>query len=506
MKNRNIMLNIGYHIFCICTSLIVLPSCALLFGTLYLVREVINTFLKCSAKGRFKLAQPIDAVCSTNLKYTVCGYIRPTTNQISLEELRKRISENPEFCSGPYKKLKYRPCTKFGFACWEDVSSKFDINEHIKYFPGTQDKILTENEMKKLLTEYVNISKLTKNERPAWEFLVMPQVRMKSELDGAVEIYFVFIFQLDHGYMDGNCCQRFLKQCVMDPDEEIRVPVDLIKTQGNEQRLLIPMILPNYRLFIYGPARILQTIFFNRKSVHFTDKQKTAGSSTTAMFARSKLNMSSLAMNRIRVAYGCHTRSVIISTFLTALHKFAEDRGLRTPPYFKVGFAHAKLPYPNDEPQNRFCLIVKRLPLKDQLETQLREIDKILKITPKSKHELDFGFSFITLLGLLPVFIIRFVKRAVTVSTCGISGVPSVSKFGTIQNGVAETIFGIPPLVDGVDYTCAYNNYGNISNILLLMRSTPLLENEHDVRDFVVEFDNCLRELEQRAKGMQLLE
>ncbi|ODM88288.1 hypothetical protein Ocin01_18394 [Orchesella cincta] len=468
------------------------------------LRQIVDAFLICRYNGRFKLLHPMDANCSLNLscspQFASCMYVRLNKADFSLEKLRQKINDNPEFQSGPYKKLQYRLCSKFGFPFWEDMSmsGRFNIKEHIKLFPGIGDKPIADFELMSLLNKCTNSKdSSTNHQQPDWDILILPQVRMKwsSQNDTGVAL----IIRMNHSYMDGNSAQSFLRACVIDPEESDRIPIDYMNEKGNAPHSFSRKLIHNGRILLYGPMHIARTIFCNKDSIHLYP-ENFSPSKRAIMLAVSNFRMANVSMNKIRVAYGIKSRTVITSAFLSALRITAERKGFKTPNYLNVGITHARGPYSEQKLENRFSLLVQCLPLSELSLSSLTESERLIEINADNEHEVDAMFWLLSLIGLLPRKLFQ-IFRPHAVKTC-LTGTPSMEKLCKIQNGLLEATIPIPPMVDGFDYICAYHNYGGMFTVSFVISTTEVIENSTELADFVAEFDSYLQNLQKRANNI----
>ncbi|ODM90105.1 hypothetical protein Ocin01_16577 [Orchesella cincta] len=242
--------------------------------------------------------------------------------------------------------------------------------------------------------------------------------------------------------------------CVLDPEESDRLPIDYMNQKGNVLESFSTKLI---RIDYLGRCIFLAPFFCNMESIHLCI-ENLSPSEGTIMLVTSNFRMTNVAMNKIRAAYGIKSRTVITSAFLTALRMTAERKGFKPPNYLKVGITHARGPYSERKLENRFSSLVQCLPLSELSSTSLTESEKLIEINADNEHEVDAFFYLLTLLGLLPKKLLQ-ICRPHLVKTA-LTGTPSSEKMFKIQNGLLEAIIPIPPRVDGLDYICAYHNYG----------------------------------------------
>ncbi|CAL8085156.1 unnamed protein product [Orchesella dallaii] len=119
-----------------------------------------------------------------------------------------------------------------------------------------------------------------------------------------------------------------------------------------------------------------------------------------------KLRMSSSTSNKIRIAFDCHTRSVIIYAFLPALHRLGERSEIPTPPQVNMALTYAIPSYPKNKLVNRVSLISKMLPLAGP--NLLQQIDGITRVTEGNAHEIT-ALHWGVLVGLSPAVALSFI-------------------------------------------------------------------------------------------------
>ncbi|CAL8085153.1 unnamed protein product [Orchesella dallaii] len=88
----------------------------------------------------------------------------------------------------------------------------------------------------------------------------------------------------------------------------------------------------------------------------------------------------------------------------------------------------------------------------------------------------------------------------IVVHPCGMTTAPSSGHCFQFLGGSAESVFVLPPMVNGSEYVCAFVTYGGNLSVTFRVGSTRLIQNQYDFQNFIVEFDNCLKELEIEAR------
>ncbi|CAL8085174.1 unnamed protein product [Orchesella dallaii] len=496
---------IPYIFLCFWTSVITLPIVLLLFLIISIVRLLLATYLCYATKGRIHLMEPTDSMVSVDfdlspVNYMMCFHVRLDITEQKLEGLREKIRKHLD--SPPYNKLKLRLCTKAGFSCWEDLSgsSEFDIKNHVKLCPGVEswEKSISETELMSLVSKALN-SSLKQSGKPDWEILIVPRVRMKTNSDEAVgEPLTTLIIRLHHSYMDGNCALGFLQACLFDTDGVTTSSLETLNVLPSDPWYSQKQLGLLTKVLLYGPLYMI-TLFIGgigRISRVFHET-----TSDVTFVGRTKLRMSSSTLNKIRMAFDCQTRSVITYAFLSTLHRLAERSRIPIPPEVRMGITHAMPPYPKNKLSNRFTIISKKLPLAGP--NQLEQIDGIARVSEENAHEVTALLWTVKLAAQFPaVLYLRFTNGAV--HPCGMTAAPSSERRFRLLGGPVESAFALPPMVNGSHYICAFCTYGGNLSVAFRVASTPLVQDQYEFQNFIMEFENCLKELEIEA-GMKIV-
>ncbi|CAL8085150.1 unnamed protein product [Orchesella dallaii] len=387
---------IGYTLLSFWTSVITLPIILLLFVIGYMVRFVLATYLRYATKGRIHLMEPTDSIYSLEFErspgnYTICFLVRQAITQQKLEEVREKLSKHLD--SPPYNKLQYRICTKAGYSCWEDLSgsSEFDIKDHVKLCPGVEswEKSISETKLMSLVIKSLN-SSLKQSGKPDWEILIVPRVRMNAEnSDEAAGLpLMALIIRIQHSYMDANCAIGFLKTCLFDAESVTTTSLETYNMLASDPWYSQRRFGLLARVLLYGP---LYSITLYIEGMRRSNRVLHQITSDATFVGRSKLRMSSSTLNKIRVAFDCHTRSVLIYAFLSALHRLGERSEVHTPPQVNMALTYAIPPYPKNKLMNRVSLISKMLPLAGP--NLLQQIDGITRVSEGNAHETNAIFG-----------------------------------------------------------------------------------------------------------------
>ncbi|CAL8085373.1 unnamed protein product [Orchesella dallaii] len=489
-----------YILLYICATsfsiLFVLP----LFGIMYLVRVLVSMTISYCYKD-IKLMSPLDATSCVDVdghsfNFIICCLISTPNALPMLEKLRVRIGAHVN-SDGPYKKLRYRLCTRLGYPCWEDtgVNGQIDIRNHVKLCPGVDDvrKTFSEKEMMNLFKDNVKSQHNHVPEQPDWGIFLIPKVRIQSEkFNSQTPAHAAILINFNHGYMDGNSAGQFLKTCFLDYEEEITVEV-MRKLQDTEESLR-QRLIRYFRVIFYAPFSFAQVFIRNKHSIfHVTSP----GSGTTFVgCSLSKIHGSS--MNKVRTAFNCGTRSAISFAFLKTMVRVAERKGFSPPEFVNFACTHARLiPSSHLEPHNGFVLLIQTIPTSGS--EQLAEIEKRLQINEDNDYELDACLMAFYFMGLMPSRMTSLMKKQLTVFPCGLTLVPASERIYRIESSYVNYVFGCPPIVPGTNYTCAFTYYAGKFNITFHLTKTPLVETQFEFQDFITEFEQCFNDLVMEA-------
>ncbi|CAL8127805.1 unnamed protein product [Orchesella dallaii] len=467
-----------------------------IFGLVFLARQFVHLILRYTTQGRFQLMDPTDAACCVDYErfpanYILCFHVRTNINEESLQKLRDKVSKR--IVTSPYKKLQFRLCTKFGFLCWEDLSSssEFNITDHIKLCPevSTWEKTISQNDLMSLAKTVMNSSLQSKG-KPDWEILVVPRLAMKGSLDyPRPEILSTLIIRLNHGYMDANCAIKFVQDCIFD-GERTTSSITTLNMPTDSESFLSRMTL-FIRVFLYGPMHM--TSFLQSISKRSIVNETCSG---PTFIGRSKLNMSYATLNKIRMAFECETKSIVTHALLTAISRSAETSGFSMPKQLNISFAHAMPPYNEELLENKFSVVLRTVPTFGP--NQLAEIDKKIRVTKRDTHEVIVIFWLGKVVGCLPLKLFRLLRKDVA-CPCTLTMVAASEHRFKFQGGIVESGFGVPPLVDGSQYMSSIGIYGGTLRVTFHIACTPLVKHQHDFQNLITEFDNCLINLQEQA-------
>ncbi|CAL8085133.1 unnamed protein product [Orchesella dallaii] len=493
---------IGYTLLSFWTSLITLPIVLILFVIGNMVRLVVATYLRYATKGRIHLMEPTDSMNNLEYErspgnYILCFFVRQPITHQKLEEVRERLRRHLD--SPPYNKLQYRICTKAGYSCWEDLSGRpeFDIKDHVKLCPGVEswEKSISETKLMQLVSKVLN-SSLKQSGKPDWEILIAPRVRMNADNSDETpgEPMSTLIIRMQHSYMDGYCAIAFLQTCLFDVEGVTTTFIESVSKLPKEPWYSQRRLGLFAKVLLYGPFYMV-TLFIG--GIRRSNRVLHEITSDATFIGRSKLRMSPSTLNKIRIAFNCHTRSVIIYAFLSALHRLGERCEISAPPQVRMVFTHAMPPYPKNKLVNKVSLISKMLPLAGP--NLLQQIDGITRVSEENAHEILAIHWGSKLVGLSPAVALNFIADNV-VHPCGMTTASSSERCFRFFGGDVESVFGLPPMVNGSEYLCAFCTYGGNLSVAFRVGSTQLVQNQYDLQNFIVEFDNCLKELEIEAR------
>ncbi|CAL8085364.1 unnamed protein product [Orchesella dallaii] len=499
MKTKSSKMQFFYILLYICTTLFVLVFVLPLLGIMYLVRVLVSMTIRYCYKD-IKLMSPLDATSSVNVdgrSFSFSfGCLVSTQNAIPmLEKLRVRIGTHVN-SDGPYKKLRYRLCTRLGYPCWEDtgVDGEIDIGNHVKLCPGVEDerKTFSEKEMMKLFRDNINSQRNIVAQQPDWGIFLIPKVQIKSEkFSSQTPPHAAIFIQFNHGYMDGNSAVHFIKTCVFDEEEDITTVEVMRKPQDTKS--LRHRLIRYFRVVFDSPFSFAKVVIRNKHSIFHV----TSPSSEATFVGCSISKIQSSSMNKVRAAFNCGTRSVVSFAFLKAVMRVADRKGFSPPKFVNYACTHSIVPYSHLKPQNGFAFLIRTIPTSGS--DQLVEIDKLLQVNEDNEYELDAGLMAFYFMGLMPSRILSLFKEQLAVFPCGATLVPASGRMYKIESSCVNYIFCCPPAIPGTNYTCAFNYYEGKFNVTFHLRRTPLVETQFEFQDFIAEFEQCFNDLVMEA-------
>lgn len=174
------------------------------FTLMYLGNEILRVIVNYRLKKKYGphttvLEEGSDAVWlykAENGKRQIL-YLAINDNQMDLERHRQNYLD--KVLSSPnYLKLKQIFTEDFGFNI-QKYDVNFDIKNHVKYFKGSENKVITEEE----LMDHVlpALSEDLDNSKPQWEDVIIP--RFKYDKDDE-KVRSARVFRIHHAYMDGG--------------------------------------------------------------------------------------------------------------------------------------------------------------------------------------------------------------------------------------------------------------------------------------------------------------
>lgn len=124
-------------------------------------------------------------------------YLAINDDPMDLERHRQNYLE--KILSRPqYQKLKKIFCVDFSFNI-QKYDENFDIRNHVKILEGTEDRIVTEEElMDHLLPQ---LSEEMDESKPQWEDITIPNFKYDKDDD---KVRSARVFRVHHAYMDGG--------------------------------------------------------------------------------------------------------------------------------------------------------------------------------------------------------------------------------------------------------------------------------------------------------------
>lgn len=433
-------------VFCFVTVYYLwLPTFLLPFILLLVYRTALSIIFKVVHREKYKLMEAADAA------HTFDSYANINTitffiyvdGPIDIEELQSRVEKlflklSNRTGKSPYWKLLYLARRKFGFMCWEDMSSSFDVEQHVRYLPGFDQN----NQVYREADLFEAISELSCKEwdcnRPKWEFLVTPQL----QVDDASSVYSAITVRISHEYGDGISIMQMFRNNIFDrPAPQLLIdPVNI--------KIKIPFYAKLFmytQAFIFGPACIM-------KFLSYKDSKHVAGQGSLTgpkFFGRNKSEIPLEMIRQIRTHFRVSTSAVYHSAFCGALCKLSERRCIQVPRSGIGGMAYGLLPYPNDHLQNHFTPLVDEYPvgIEDPI-FRVKAIEKCLCSVVKPHSLLTTSLVY-SLMGLLPARAIEGALGVVNIMFV-VSNVPGF--LGDVRFGgyPVDLICGSPPSCKGI--------------------------------------------------------
>lgn len=200
-----------------------LPVSSALFILLGLCpRLLVKMILRFSTGGKFRL-MPISRAfgCVDKNHHTAMLVCR---GHCDIDKIRSRLmkainTKDPATGLSKYNYLQQRVTTKYGYLCWENRSSKFDIKSHVKHFDVRGKHVAVDADgiipyLESTYTEPFD-NYLT---APQWEVLVIPKYTIRNKEEGLYlqngkeedENMYALVFRFHAGIMNWKMLQELL--------------------------------------------------------------------------------------------------------------------------------------------------------------------------------------------------------------------------------------------------------------------------------------------------------
>ncbi len=351
--------------------------------------------------------------------------------------LKEIINYRAEDGHRPYQKLTRKLVSMYGFFAWEMNDDSFDIRDHVKLCPGLQsNSIHSEQEVFQAVEKILDYPFETK--RPRWELLFVPKVLMGKGNDN--DLHFIVILRVQHAYMDGVSVQNFLSRLC---EESGKLSIDPVNPPFPKPTT-IQLIGLYAQAFFMGPYTIFKAISFTPANV-FEEIYENTG---PKFLGCTNMEISLNSVKLIRNAYNCSTTALLNSVVTGALRKAAERKCLPIPAEIDFGFTMAILPYPNQDPQNRFTVKLLQTPIgiSDPVK-RLNKLNTVIKSV--GQHQFLTLYCLSCLIGLLPRILIARIYKTVYCAYA-LTNLPGYAEKPRMLGGTVEGIYGVPPMNNGV--------------------------------------------------------
>jgi len=407
-----------------------------------IIRQILNAYLKTFENGRYILMNPMDGLCGVeippkNVGYTITFFSKRKTpfNSKSLETMRAKVVE--VISTSKYRRMKCRPCLKWGFLCWKDFGTdknSFDICNHVKLCPGADDfeKVYSETEMTACIQQRVNVDMEAKV-KPLWELLVIPQVRKTSSTSRKTDSpQMAVIFRVNHGYMDAHSFKEFLRQGVFDDEEAYEIEKDLSKTSsGWVVTFVLKVLATLYGFFFQTRCAIY---YYNNDIPNIGNKDTHFVSLMTVQRGK---------MGKIRAAFKVDSLAVFTSALIAAIHKLAARKRIEIPTSINTAItAQVGIPPLSDTPRNHFSMYRRSIPVNSaDIVKNLNRINKKVVVRPSDSWELLGFFRVLEVSGLFPESWIRFIMKGASMNSVAVTAYPMSENVFRFQDNEVTSIF-----------------------------------------------------------------
>lgn len=200
----------------------VIPIFTVMYITNDVLRAIANFKLrKKYGPGTTVLEEGSDAVWLykvNNGKRQVL-YLAINDDLMDLERQRKKYLE--KVLNRPhYQKLKQIFTEDFGFNI-QKYDKNFDIRKHVKYFEGSEDRVITEQE----LMDHVlpALSEEMDDSKPQWEDVIIPRFKYNEDDE---KVQSARVFRIHHAYMDGGSNMLMIADAQYEEEDKFPFIVD----------------------------------------------------------------------------------------------------------------------------------------------------------------------------------------------------------------------------------------------------------------------------------------
>lgn len=439
-----------YTLTCVLSFLLVyyiwFPILLIPFIVFVTYRAILSLIFKSVYRQKYKLMEAADAT------HTFDSYANVNTVTLFLyingvcdiEELQARVEKlflqySRSNGKRPYWKLLHLARKKFGFMVWEDMSSSFNVENHVRYFPGfdQRNQIYRESDL------FEAVSELSCKEwdytKPKWEFLITPQLKMDNEN----QIYSALTVRISHEYGDGISIMQMFRKHIFDKPSP-KLLIDPVNPPIPKIPFYVKFVT-YLQAFLLGPWCIMKFLSYKDKESYSLKGSLTG----PKYFGRNSMEIPLGMIRKIRKHFCVSTSAIFHSAFCGAFRTMAEKKDQPIPDTAIGGMAYGKLPYPNDHLQNHFTPLGDEYPIgiENRVE-RVKEIEKCLRAVVKPYSLLTTSWTYASM-GLLPASAIKATLGVVNVMFV-VSNVPGL--IGDVRFGgyPVQLICGSPPSCKGI--------------------------------------------------------
>lgn len=327
-------------------------------------------------------------------------YLAINEEPMDLERHRKNYME--KVLNRPhYQKLKQIFTQDFGFNI-QKYDTNFDIRNHVKYFEGSEDRIITEKELMDhvlpVLSEEMDDSK------PQWEDVIIP--RFKYENDD-LKVRSARVFRIHHSYMDGGSNLLMIAESQFEGEGEYPYVVD---PTAPPKIALWKRALYKFNCFLLFGWVVIHGLYAPTSKV-VRNRFRTPTLSGQTNYAWSK----PIPMNRLKYikdTSGESMPTILMSVLGGAIRKLNEKFPTKDNEFLDskeqdeitVGMVAGVFPYPDYKLKNRHSIFHMKIDVSDKTAFErLEATSDIMKRVMWDPH-VYLNYVMPTLFGRTPIW------------------------------------------------------------------------------------------------------